>query len=70
MEIRIQCEDDEGKVEIILSNEMLNNYNFVDLVIGETVNESFMPHKEITVPIDELYCAVIAFENYRRRINE
>jgi hypothetical protein len=41
---------------VTLTNESLNNDNFVDLVVGEI---------EVTVPIDELVSALIAFERLR-----
>lgn len=52
MIIRLKCDD----AEITLTNESLNNDNFVDLVVGEI---------EVTVPIDELVSALMAFERLR-----
>lgn len=52
MIIKLKCDDEE----LVLTNEQLNNDNFVDLVIGEQV---------ATVSLDELLSAVAAFEQIR-----
>ena len=52
MIIKLKCDDEE----LVLTNEQLNNDNFVDLVIGEQV---------ATVSLDELLSAVSAFEQIR-----
>lgn len=52
MIIRLKCDD----TEVALTNESLNNDNFVDLVVGDI---------EVTVPIDELVSALMAFERLR-----
>lgn len=57
MEIKLNKTD----TEVILSNEMLDNDNFVDLIIGNV---------EVTVPLVELYCAVNAFLENKQQNRE
>lgn len=52
--MKIEINDNEEK--LILSNEDLDNLNFVDILIGG---------ESITVPIDELFSAVFAFNKQR-----
>lgn len=53
MKIVIRVDEDES---LKLSTENLDNYNYVDLIIDD---------KEVTVPIDELLTAVMAFDFLR-----
>jgi hypothetical protein len=47
---------DLNEPEVVLTNNHLDNYNYVELVIGNS---------ETTVPLDELLSAVMAFQTYR-----
>jgi len=53
MKIEIKCDE----TKLWLSNDMLDNSNFVDLWYGQD--------EEITVPIDELYSAILAFKTLK-----
>ncbi len=55
IEIKVDGNDPDGDV-MILTDEVLNNDNFVDLLIGD---ESY------TVPFWELESAILAFRNIR-----
>lgn len=63
--MKIEIKDEELKLEI--TNEEFNNDNFVDLVVwgvpGEENDTGYIC--EITVPIDELYSAVLAFKQLK-----
>ena len=58
MKIEIKCYDDEV---LVLSDEDLDNDNFVDLYIKKDDNKEI----EVTVSVDELLCAVRAFNQQR-----
>lgn len=59
MKIEIKC----NETKLWLTNDMMNNDNFVDMWYGEGADE-------ITVPIDELYSAVLAFKNLKNERKE
>jgi hypothetical protein len=61
MEITIDCENDKGEVIACLSNELLNNLNFVDLIIGDNV---------YTISLNDLIAAVGAFRSLRKTDKE
>jgi hypothetical protein len=48
---------DEGQDDFTIDNERLDNYNFVDIRYGIQAS--------LTVPLDELHAAVIAFMTIR-----
>ena len=54
MEIKIKTLDDS---EIILTNNELNNPNYIDLIIKEANT-----YHERTVPVNELYSALLSFK--------
>jgi len=56
IEIKVDADNNPDQETIILSDESLNNDNFVDLLVGD---ESY------TVPFGELESAVLAFRNIR-----
>lgn len=58
MKITIKVDDDlkEDPVDFVITNESLDNYNFVDIQIGT---------ESVTVPIVELFSALTAFKNQR-----
>lgn len=56
MQINIQVEGFDKTESLVLTNEDLDNANFVDLVVGE---ESY------TCPVDELLAALLAFNDIR-----
>lgn len=51
MKIEIKCNDSN----LVLTSEHLDNNNFIDLYYGGGANV-------VTVPIDELYSAVVSFK--------
>lgn len=53
MKIEIKC----GDQIVTLDNDFLDNDNFIDLVIDGK--------HEVTVPIDELYSAILAFQTLK-----
>ena len=57
MKIEIKCDDEI----LVLSDEDLDNDNFVDLYIKKDDNKEI----EVTVSVDELSCAVRAFNKQR-----
>lgn len=61
--MRIEITGDGVKKEekIILTNDSLDNYNFVDIVTKDN---------EITVDIEELFSAVLAFHTLKRMNKE
>ena len=54
MQIKIQIDGFEKEEEMVLTDEDLDNPNFVDILIGAN---------SYTVPVDELWIAVTAFKN-------
>ena len=66
MKITIIDEDDT----LILSDEELDNDNFIDLeILNELAKDKDNPRghvAECTVPVDDLLCAVQAFTNKRK----
>jgi len=57
IEIKVDADNNPDQETIILSDESLNNDNFVDLIVGD--KESY------TVPFGELESAVLAFRYIR-----
>jgi len=53
MKITLKADSTEKQVELILTDEQLDNSNFIDLIIEDT---------EITVDRDELQSALYAFQ--------
>lgn len=60
MKIKIQGLKEDGGVTITLSNEFLENQNYIDLIVDGA---------DYTVPIEELFLATDAFRELKR-INE
>ena len=48
--------------EIILSNEELDNDNYIDLIIPKDSNE----YAEVTIPLEELFQAISAFRKIKK----
>ena len=62
MKITIITDGEDKELELVLTDEELNNDNFVDLVIDNATAQ---------VPIEELYSAVKAFyEMHCRRLEQ
>jgi hypothetical protein len=64
MEIKIKTLED---CHIILTNNELNNNNCIDLIF---VNDKGSYTEAVTVPIDELHSAILAFNNLRDEQNK
>jgi hypothetical protein len=64
MQIKTKAESEQGKVEIIFTNDEMNNDNYIDIVIGD---------EEYTISIDDLYHISTLFMKVawdRRKENE
>lgn len=60
IEIKVDDNDKEDAASFILTDENLDNDNFIDILFDD---------KEITVSIDELFSALTAFDSKRSRQN-
>lgn len=56
MEIIIKGESEKGAEKIIITNNHLDNYNYIELIINKNV---------ITLPVSELYRALESFNNLK-----
>jgi len=62
MQITIKCQDDTGDIDLCVSNEELNNNNYVELVFKKGDDYS-----EICVPVLEVFEALNTFIALRQR---
>lgn len=60
MRVIVAAESDfeEDKINVTLTDESLDNGNFVELIIGD---------QELTLPVEELFLAAALFDERRRR---
>ena len=66
MDIKIKCEGERGKAVIHLSDDDLNNLNYVDMMIIEEDGDTI----SVIVPVQDLYQAVMLFDNLRLEAND
>ena len=59
MEVKIKADSDssENPIDVFLTNDNLDNYNFVDCVVED---------KEYTISVENLFRAVKVFEEIRK----
>lgn len=60
MQIKLRGDNEDGDVQVVLTQEHLSNYNFIDLLIWKDDEEKELL-QDITLPLDELKVAINAF---------
>lgn len=55
--MRVEIRDDDPENELIISNDQLDNYNYIELIFktGCTTGEIILPINELKVIIDSFY---------------
>ena len=57
MKITIKAENDNGEIDIIFTNEGLNNLNYVDMIIGK---------EEYQVSVENLWLVAEVFDRLKK----